>query len=124
MDLRYFTKPVVVHSKSRSNIYVLGELIKLIENLENGKDNFKSTLVNQAAYFHIINPKDFASDLVSSWLEIRNAIGYQDISTISNSEAMRQPIRAKIDNFTQDDIDCLMENLYGLKSQLLAEFKK
>ncbi len=124
MELNPNSIPRVLHFKSRSNIYVLGELMKLIEILEGDRDNFESTLINQVAYFYILNPKDFASELVDSWLEIRNSIGYQDYSMLFNAEEMRNPIRAKINNFTKEDIDIFMVKLHVLKSRLLSEFRR
>lgn len=114
---------IVEESQARkNNIYVYIELTRLVQKLEMGGDDFKSTLVKQAAYLHLINPKDLSVAFASDWIAIKNFVGYDGSAKISNAEMMRAPIREKVKNFTQDDINTLMMKLRDLQARLEAEF--
>jgi hypothetical protein len=113
---------VEVSQNKKNNIYVYVELTRLLQKLEMSGDDVKLTIVNQAAYFHLIDPKDLSISFASDWIAILNFVGYEGTARISNAETMRGPIREKVEKFTQEDISRLMNMMRDLHIRLKAEF--
>lgn len=107
--------------QKKSNIYVYVELSRLIRKLETEKQDIRDTLVNQAAYFHLINPKDLSIAIASDWLSILNFIGFDGSVGISDAKMTKAPIREKVSQFTQSDIEKLMAMLHNLQTRLETE---
>jgi hypothetical protein len=108
-------------SDKKSNIYVFVELSRIIQKLDTNKDQLKSTLAEQAVYFHLINPKDLSNSLAPDWIAICHYVGFDGIASISNASKMKTPIREKVSQFTEADIEKFMIMLYTLHARLEAE---
>jgi len=105
--------------EKKSNIYVYVELTRLIQKLETDKK--KLQLVDLAAYFHLINPKDLSTSLAPDWIAVLNFVGFDSSVRISNAEMMQAPIRERVNRFKQEDFEKLMAMLHDLQSRLEAE---
>ncbi len=110
-------------SDKKSNIFVVADLARLIRNLELDKDKIRHTLPDQAAHFHLINPKYLSNSLASDWLAIHDFIGYNVSGRVFNADAMKAPIVEKVSQFTQADVEKLMTMLYDLHARLEDELK-
>jgi hypothetical protein len=107
--------------RKKNNIYVYIELQRLVQRIEMS-DDIRTSLVNQVACFHLIDPKDFSASLAPDWIAIRNFIGYDGSAKNSNAEMMKAPIRARVNKFTQADINTLLKMLHAIQSRLEADF--
>ncbi|GHB63370.1 hypothetical protein [Persicitalea jodogahamensis] len=108
----------------KSNIFVVAELARLIKNLELDKGDISHTLTDQAAYFHLINPKYLSNSLASDWIAIRDFIGFDDSVRVFSAQMMTAPILEKVGQFTRADIEKLMTMLYDLQASLEAELNR
>jgi hypothetical protein len=107
--------------RTKSNIYTYIELTKLIENLERGWSDLPTTMVNQLAYFNILNPDDFSKPLSEEWEAIREKVGFDPIRTHTNVEEARKSMLQKLRPLTVEELEHLLKRFYALQESLKQE---
>ncbi len=107
----------------KSNIFAYMELKKLVDNLQHPHPSIKETIVTQAAYFHILDPKYFSDELAPEWTGIREKLGYSTTVALKGQQFLKNTMLSHVESITEKECQEIIQGIHKILSRLSHEFE-
>jgi hypothetical protein len=108
---------------AKSNLFAYVELKKLVENLNQSQGSLKESLLTQAAYFHILDPKYFSEELAPEWVDIRRRLGYTSEEALQGQQFLKNALQETIRTIPEAECREMVAKVKKLLHRLNGELE-